>query len=1021
MLKRVLIILLCVVLVLSLAAGGYWIYAKTRPVQGDTAKETFQSLAEQYEEVSFDEQEAVAFVNNEVVVIAALYADEDDIYDLAEEYDAIVVEAMTDVGVYRLQFPEAKSYGSLEDIVRKMNKDDRVEDASISIVSVPEEDSETLAYAEPVYPKDPWSASSSEPSSWDTDSPGGNNWGVEAINAPAGWGYLDQLETVNVGLIDSMVDFSHTDLPTPNAYAAFTDPEGQTKIYSVNNSHITADNHGTHVAGTMMAVWDNDGISGVMGDKGNLYYACAYNVTADNYVVSEYTTPFNYFRAIKILVDNDVQAINISQHTGRLTGFAASHGNQDALDYLQEQADVAGKLLERLILNRQSEGKKDFVICLSAGNSNNISYYKNKKASYGYTEKPSYMGQPSESGDSLAKYNNYLSLIDIEAVKDRIIVVGAVGQNSDGRIRYSDFSNVGDRVDIVAPGEEIYSTVPTYVDASGFIKYPGTSMATPHVTAAAGLVFGGNPNLSGPDVKKIICSSVTGRYYYTGGYSGLLNLEDALRKSLLTQTQSVGSVVNTGKNSGMDLCFVVDTTGSMSDDIDDAKASMTEILSSLSEKSKSYRVAVVDYRDFSDRTGSSGDYPSKVRLNFTDDDDKIKDAINELTADGGGDHPETVFSGLMTALSLDWRDNAKKVIILLGDAPPLDPEPNTGYTYAQVVQALYDADLNVDVDASDDRVLGDGEDSLINVYSIGTESTYGDAVDFFDNIAGDTGGAFTATDDASEVSDAIVDSIEQVKFVPAQSVNTEFGDKYAGATVDIYQDDEFCFSYMLDENGSFTLENMEPGEYDWEIPTLKAKGSFEVEIGEDEPNISENNEWYSFLFVWWIRYRVRTIIIGVAAILLIIAGIIVGVKLKKTAPARREARQQREAERQAARAQAQAEAQARAQAEAEARAQAEAAARAQAEAQAKAYAEAQAKAQAEAAERAKIQAIAIAEAQAKAQTKAETVPVNVTNDQLPTAAPVTTPTPMGKNFCPHCGAALPPGCRFCGKCGNKIE
>lgn len=1020
MLKRILIILLCVVLVLSLAVGGYWIYAKTRPVQGDTAKATFQSLADQYDEVSFDEREAVAFVNNEVVVIAALDADEDDIRDLAEEYDATVVEAMTDVGVYRLQFPEAKSYGSLEDIVRRMNKDDRVDDASISIVSVPEEDSETLAYAEPVYPKDPWSASSSDPSGWNTDDPDGPNWGMEAIKAPAAWGYLDQLDNVNVGLLDTMVDMTHPDLNFSAVYGTYTDENGNVVSQIIDNDDLPAHYHGTHVAGIMGALWNQVGSSGLVGDKGSLYYS-TYAMVQNNELT--YYTPITYYRAIKTLVDNDVQAINMSLNTDRLTCFAASRGNKAAINYLKEQAETAGKLLARLIATRQSQNKKDFVLCIAAGNVNDKLYYKNDSALYGYTTKASYCGQPADTGDALAIYNNYLSLIDTKEVKDRIIVVGSVGLEND-RIRYSAFSNVGDRVDIVAPGEDIFSTVTPDYDPSRYGLMGGTSMATPHVTAAAGLVFGGNPNLSGPDVKKIICSSVTGRYYYTGGYSGLLNLEDALRKSLLTQTQSVGSVVNTTANSGMDLCFVVDTTGSMSDDIDDAKANMTEILSSLSEKSKNYRVAVVDYRDFSERTGSSEDYPSKVCLDFTDDNDQIKDAINDLSAVGGGDYEETVFSGLMTALSLSWREDSKKVIILLGDAPPLDPEPNTGYTYAQVVQALYDADLNVDVDASDDRVLGDGEDSLINVYSIGTEAS-GDATDFFDNIAGDTGGAFTATDDASEVSDAIMDSIEQVKFVPAQSVTTEFGDKYAGATVDIYQDDEFCFSYVLDKSGSFTLKNMEPGEYDWKIPTLKAQGSFEVEIGEDDPNIEENNAWYSFLFVWWIRYRVRTIIIGVALILLTIIGIIVGVKLKKSAPARREARQQREAERQAARAQAEAEAQARAQAEAAARAEAEAQARAQAraqaEAQAKAQAEALARARAEAEERAKIQAIAMAEAQAKAQEKAEANPETVTQTPTPAAAPVAPPTPMGKNFCPHCGASLPPGCRFCGKCGGKIE
>src|SRR6185503_3759237 len=54
------------------------------------------------------------------------------------------------------------------------------------------------------------------------------------------------------------------------------------------------------------------------------------------------------------------------------------------------------------------------------------------------------------------------------------------------------FSNYGQAVDIAAPGVNILSTVPSYPDTTfGLINYDtlsGTSMATPHIAAAAGLV-----------------------------------------------------------------------------------------------------------------------------------------------------------------------------------------------------------------------------------------------------------------------------------------------------------------------------------------------------------------------------------------------------------------------------------------------------------------------------------------------------------------------------------------------------
>jgi hypothetical protein len=61
------------------------------------------------------------------------------------------------------------------------------------------------------------------------------------------------------------------------------------------------------------------------------------------------------------------------------------------------------------------------------------------------------------------------------------------------------FSNYGDIVDIAAPGESILSLVPTYGSAyfvSNYHTLSGTSMATPHVSALAGLLAGSTANLS---------------------------------------------------------------------------------------------------------------------------------------------------------------------------------------------------------------------------------------------------------------------------------------------------------------------------------------------------------------------------------------------------------------------------------------------------------------------------------------------------------------------------------------------
>jgi Mg-chelatase subunit ChlD len=140
-------------------------------------------------------------------------------------------------------------------------------------------------------------------------------------------------------------------------------------------------------------------------------------------------------------------------------------------------------------------------------------------------------------------------------------------------------------------------------------------------------------------------------------------------------------------NTGLDLAFVIDTTGSMWDDIDAVKARATEILQNLREQAPDVRVGVVLYRDFPDGMhGDMSDYQTSVLIGFTADLDAVQAAIQGIQVGGGADTPESVYAGLHNAIDPSnelggWRTGPiRRSVILMGDAAPHLIEPGTEYT-----------------------------------------------------------------------------------------------------------------------------------------------------------------------------------------------------------------------------------------------------------------------------------------------------------------------------------------------------
>jgi len=126
------------------------------------------------------------------------------------------------------------------------------------------------------------------------------------------------------------------------------------------------------------------------------------------------------------------------------------------------------------------------------------------------------------------------------------------------------------------------------------------------------------------------------------------------------------------KQSVLDLMFVIDTTGSMGDEIRYLKSEIEDVIGKISTANPNLTInlALLFYRDIGD------DYVTRY-FDFTTNISQQKSNLSKQSANGGGDFPEAADRALSEAVAKKWSaENATRLIFHVCDAPPHDKQEN---------------------------------------------------------------------------------------------------------------------------------------------------------------------------------------------------------------------------------------------------------------------------------------------------------------------------------------------------------
>ena len=187
----------------------------------------------------------------------------------------------------------------------------------------------------------------------------------------------------------------------------------------------------------------------------------------------------------------------------------------------------------------------------------------------------------------------------------------------------------------------------------------------------------------------------------------------------------------------LDLVFVIDSTGSMGDEVSVVKNSIQNYANQLAESNIPYYISLIDFSNDGSNNGKFNYY--HINFDFTNDNSEILSGISGLSLKGGSDEP--AYSALINGLDeLHWGDDSVKRVILIGDETPWDePSSTTGFDYDDALNSLTERE--------------------IVLYSVATGGT---DISIFESLATATNGSYYRSSTSSDFSQVLTDIIDSI-------------------------------------------------------------------------------------------------------------------------------------------------------------------------------------------------------------------------------------------------------------------